>query len=224
MSATLPATARTEQSARDAMTDTAKDAAALEVRIRAPFGEVATSVDIANLITEVERAAITSAEVAERARLQALDPALGAADVAATRRAMEDACFERDRMHEAVRRLGARLREVKAQEEQARRRAAHNVAVAERDKLATELAEVYPAVAERLADLAARIAANDAAIERVNRKLPDGSKWIDSAELIARNLRNFNDGTADIPRITKHMRLPAFQYAGLSPYTWPRPI
>ena len=86
------------------------------------------------------------------------------------------------------------------------------------------MAEVYPAVAERLADLAARIAANDAAIERVNRKLPDGSKWIDSAELIARNLRNFNDGTADIPRITKHMRLPAFQYAGLSPYTWPRPI
>ena len=83
-------------------------------------------------------------------------------------------------MHEAVRRLGARLREVKAQEEQARRRAAHNVAVAERDKLATELAEVYPAVAERLADLAARIAANDAAIERVNRKLPDGSKWIEA--------------------------------------------
>lgn len=40
MSATLPATARTEQSARDAMTDTAKDAAALEVRIRAPFGEL----------------------------------------------------------------------------------------------------------------------------------------------------------------------------------------
>jgi len=55
---------------------------------------------------------------------------------------------------------------------------------------------------------------NDAVVERVNRKLPDGSKWIDSAELIARKLRNFNDGTADIPKITKHMRLPAFQYGG----------
>jgi hypothetical protein len=37
-----------------------------------------------------------------------------------------------------------------------------------------------------------------------------------------RGLRSFNDGTADIPRITKHLRLPAFQYAGLEPYTWPR--
>jgi chromosome segregation ATPase len=190
------------------MTGTAKDAAehvdhpmraetgpiaALGVRIRAAFGEAATSVDIANLITEAERAAITSAEAAERARLQALDPALSAADVAAARRAMEDACFERDRMHEAVRRLGERLRVVKSQEEQARRRAAYDAALVERDKLAVEVAEVYPPLAEKLADLAARVAANDAVIERVNRKLPDRAKWIDSAELVARKLRNFND-------------------------------
>jgi hypothetical protein len=134
---------------------------------------------------------------------------------------MEDASFTRDRMQEAVRRLGERLREVKAQEEQARRRAAYDGALIERDKLAAELAEVYPPLAARLADLAGRIAANDAVIERVNRKLPDGSKWIDSAELIARNLRNFNDGTADIPKITQQMRLPAFRYAALDPYSWP---
>ncbi|OLB72059.1 MAG: hypothetical protein AUI16_21490 [Alphaproteobacteria bacterium 13_2_20CM_2_64_7] len=71
-------------------------------------------------------------------------------------------------------------------------------------------------------DDATRIAASDAVIERVNRKLPDGSKWIDSAELIARKLRNFNDGTGDIPRITKHMRLPSFRYDALDLYTWPR--
>ena len=118
---------------------------------------------------------------------------------------------------------GERLREVKAQEEQARRRAAHDAALVERDKLAAELAEVYPPLVEKLADLAGRITANDAVIERVNRKLPDSSKWIGSAELIARKLRNFNDGTADIPRITRHMRLPAFKYAALDPYAWPRP-
>src|SRR5438552_5120731 len=33
---------------------------------------------------------------------------------------------------------------------------------------------VYPPLAEKLADLATRIAASDAVIERVNRKLPDG--------------------------------------------------
>jgi hypothetical protein len=29
--------------------------------------------------------------------------------------------------------------------------------------------------------------------------------------------------SADAPGITEHMRLPAFKYAGLDPYTWPRP-
>jgi hypothetical protein len=54
--------------------------------------------------------------------LRALDPARTAADVAAARREMEDAAFSRDRMEEAVRRLGERLREVKEHEEQVRRR------------------------------------------------------------------------------------------------------
>ena len=42
----------------------------------------------------------------------------------------------------ATAKLGERLRVVKSQEEQARRRAAYDVAAAERDKLAAELAEV----------------------------------------------------------------------------------
>jgi len=46
------------------------------------------------------------------------------------------------------------------------------------------------------------------------------------AELVDREANDVSagmvDGTGDIPRITKHMRLPAFQYAGLDPYTWPR--
>jgi hypothetical protein len=76
-------------------------------------------------------------------------------------------------------------------------------------------------LAEQLADIAGRIAANDAAIERVNQKLPDGKKWLANAELVARQLKSFCDGTADIPRIATHLRLPAFQYAALDPYTWP---
>jgi hypothetical protein len=122
----------------------------------------------------------------------------------------------------ARRRLRERLRVVKAQEEQARRQAAYGAALVERDALAKELAAVYPPIAEKLADLAARIAANDAVIERVNQKLPDGAKGLLNAELIARQLKNFFDGTGDVPRITVHMRLPAFQYVGLDPFTWPR--
>ena len=34
-----------------------------------------------------------------------------------------------------------------------------------------------------MADLAARVAANDAEIERVNQKLPGGAKWMPNAEV-----------------------------------------
>ena len=88
--------------------------AALAANAAAAIPVEAITADIANLITEVERAAITSAEAAERARLH--DPALSRPMLLLLGAPMEDACFARDRMHEAVRRLGARLREVKAQE------------------------------------------------------------------------------------------------------------
>jgi len=77
-------------------------------------------------------------------------------------------------------------------------------------------------VAEQLADLANRIAASDAMIERINGALPDGAKWMAGAEMVARGLQGFNDGTGSIPRITQQMRLPAFKYSGHHPYTWPR--
>src|SRR5262249_54147423 len=149
----------------------------LEGRIAAAFGET-TSGDVAILIAEAETAVIACSEAAEAARSRALNPALCAADVTAARHQMDDAGFKRDRMQEAVRRIGERLREVKAQEEQERRRSAYDAALAERDKLAAELAEVYPPLAGKLADLAARVAANDAAIERINQKLPEGGTWI----------------------------------------------
>jgi chromosome segregation ATPase len=198
-------------------------AANLDERIAAAFGDNANSSQVADVIQEVEAAALSSAEAAERARVRALDPAISAVDVAAARREMEDAAFRRDRLQEAMRRLGERLREVKAQEEQARRCAAHDEALTERDKLAAELLDVYPQLAEKLADLAGRIAANDAVIERINRKLPDGAKWLANAELVARGLRGFQDTTGIVPRIVGQMRLPTFRYSGKEPYTWPRP-
>jgi len=193
----------------------------LDERVAAAFADGATSSGVADLIAEVEAAAVASGENAETARSRALDPALAAPDVAAARRDMEDASFRRDRLQQAVRRLGERRHELKVQEERTRRRAAYDAVIAERDALAAELAEIYPAVAEKLADLAARIATSDAAIERVNRKLPDGAKWLANAELVARQLNSFFDGPSNIPRIAQHMRLPAFRYAPLEPYTWP---
>ena len=70
------------------------------------------------------------------------------------------------------------------------------------------------------AAVTAQIAANDA-VKRVNQRRPDGVAWIAGAELVARELNSFFDGTADIPRITRHLRLPAFRYSGRDPYIWP---
>jgi hypothetical protein len=194
---------------------------ALDERIAEAFVGGTSSGLVAELIAEAQAAVVAAGEAFEAARTRALDPGLPATDVSAARCEMEDASFRRDRMQEAVRRLGMRRREVKRQEEEGRRRAAYDAALVERDALANELAAVYPVIADQLASLASRVAASDATIERVNQRLPDGATAIPCAELVARQLSNFFDGTADIPRITKHMRLPAFRYSGRDPYAWP---
>src|SRR5262245_22802570 len=89
----------------------------LDERIANAFSD-GTSSSVAGLIAEAEAAAIASTQDAEAARTRALDPTLTAPDVAAARSAMEDGFFKRDRMCEAVRRLGERLAEVKREEEE----------------------------------------------------------------------------------------------------------
>jgi hypothetical protein len=154
----------------DGMSAQARQAADLDERIVAAFRGGVDSAAVAVLIGDAEAAAVSSGQAADAARTRALDPALSAADVTAARSAMDDAAFRRDRMGEAVRRLGERLREVRRQEDQARHRTAYDAARAERDELVAELACTYPTVAAQLADLIARIAASDALLERVNRK------------------------------------------------------
>jgi hypothetical protein len=43
------------------------------------------------------------------------------------------------------------------------------------------------------------------------------------AEQVAPGLRGYFDGTANVPRITQQLRLPAFRYSGNDPYAWLRP-
>lgn len=153
-----------------------------------------------------------------------MEPTLSIGDVATARREMEDAAFRRDRMQVAVIKLGERLRELKAQEEDQRRWLAYEKAKAERDELAAELKELYPAVAASLADLMARIEANDREIETSNtRARPNGAEWLAGAEAVARGLNGYiSGGVTNIPRITRDLRLPAFQYRVNEDYAWPR--
>jgi hypothetical protein len=171
----------------------------LDDRIAAAFADDAKSTDVATLIKHTERAARSAADAAGQARKRALDPTLSAKHVADARRAMDDAAFRRDRLQAAVTRLGERL---------------------EHDQLAAELADLYPAVAPKLADLAARIAANDRDIEFINdHKLPNGAGRLPTAELVARGLPGWVSNSIQAPRIVDLLRLPPWHPR--TGYFWP---
>jgi hypothetical protein len=192
----------------------------LDDRIAAAFADGAKSSDVATLIKHTERAAKSVADAAEQARKCALDPTLSASDVADARRAMDDAAFRRDRLQAAVTRLGERLEQLKDQEENARRQAAYDKARIERDQLAAELTELYPAFAKKLVDLLSRVAANDRDIEFINdHNLPKGAERLLTAELVARDLPGWVTNSIHAPRIVDLLRLPPWHPR--SDYFWP---
>jgi hypothetical protein len=148
----------------------------LDKRIAAAFGDGAKSEDVSALIKEAKAASLLCNDTAERARKRALDPVLSVNDVADARRQMEDAAFRCDRLQAAVKRLGERLEEVKAQEENQQRQLVYERVRQERDQLAAELSAIYPALAHKLAELLPRIAANDREVEYINgHALPSGA-------------------------------------------------
>lgn len=191
----------------------------LDERIAAAFGEGPSSAEVAALIGEAEAAAASAEHEAEEARKRALDPR--SADVSEARRQMDDAAFRRDRLRVAVMQLEKRVGQLQANEENTRRWAAYHEAEAERDRLAVELREVYPEVADRLVELLSRIVANDRVVERVNNGLPDGANRLRGAEEVARGLQGFKAGLENVPQMTTALRLPGFAFSAQWPWAWP---
>jgi hypothetical protein len=123
------------------------------------------------------------------------------------RECMDDAAFKRDRLQAALGKLRERLAELKDQEENARRRAAYDKAEAVRDELAEELADLYPAFAQKLAELLVSVVINDREIDNINNHyLPKGADRLLVAELKARGLP-WVSNSVETPRITNHLCL-----------------
>jgi hypothetical protein len=100
---------------------------------------------------------------------------LSAADVAAARRESDDAAFGRDRLKVAVKRLGERLKQVQAQEEDRRRWPIYNKAKAEREAIIADFTELAPSVS-KLSRLVVRMEASDRATRNINASaLPAGA-------------------------------------------------
>jgi hypothetical protein len=104
-------------------------------------------------------------------------------------------------------------------EEDARRQVTYNKVKAERDQLAGELADLYPAAAQELAELLARVAANDREVDYINKyALPKGGRLFE-VELIARDLLGWVQAGIQTPRVTDLRRLPPWHRR--SSYLWP---
>jgi hypothetical protein len=183
----------------------------LDARIAAAFADGAESNDVATLIKDTEHAVVSVSDMAEQARNHALDPTLSGSELEDARKGMDDTAFKRDRLRAALGKLRERLAELKYQEENARRQVAYEKAEAERDKLANELADLYPAFAQKLVELLVRVVVNDREIDYINnRALPRGADRLLVAELKARRLP-WVVNNVETPRITDLLHLPPWQ-------------
>ena len=113
-------------------------------RIAAAFGGAATIDQVKDLLAELTAAIAAAEQAAALAKARALDPTT--MDVVTARRAQDDAAFTAERLRTALPKLQERLRELQAAAEDARRRAVYDQVKAERDELATELKQAYPAI------------------------------------------------------------------------------
>ncbi len=109
--------------------------------------------------------------------------------------------FARDRLNTVLPKLQARLAEIQAKEYLTKWLADYEAIETKRDALAAELREAYPAFATRIADLFARIAANDAELSRLHQARPSGcALHLLGAELVARNLESSRGTCRRSPR------------------------
>jgi hypothetical protein len=137
----------------------------LDARIAAAFAGDARSDDVRRVLADVEAAAKEAEAEAEEARARALDPLVE--DVIVARRAMDDAAFQRDRLIEAVKRLGVRIDELKALEKARAQRAEHDRVLAERNRLAEEMERMAEPIV-LIAQFVRQIALCDREVGRVN--------------------------------------------------------
>jgi hypothetical protein len=154
----------------------------------------------------------------EKARAVAFDPLTKSDVVEAARRVGSAADWALARLDVALDQLRAKHEAAVTHAEQATRAAHHAEVTTERDALADELRERYPALAGELADLLTRVRASNERVEAVNRS---GGPWIDPVETVARGIAP--NGT---DFLATWVRLPSFEREAhqMGQYLWPVPL
>jgi hypothetical protein len=137
------------------------------------------------------------------------------------RRAPRDAAFARDRLRTVLPKLKARLKQVVAAEYAAQWEPEFKRVEAQRDALATEMREVYPAAVARLVELFQRAAECDRECSRIDGSAPYGEhRRLLKVELAARRTEGLLQPDVWIAEM---LRLPFFWRDNGPIYAWPPP-
>jgi hypothetical protein len=156
-----------------------------------------TSAEAAALIEEAE------VGIAKAEKAQAVEQTLSL-NPAAARQAIADATFAANRLRTLVSKLHVRYQQLRDKEEATAWLAQQEPPRRERDALAKELREVYPAAVTKIVDLFVRIIANNNELIELGQTRPSGVERLSSAELHARGLDTFS---RDMPSLLTAVHL-----------------
>ena len=131
-----------------------------------------TAEALAALLQEAEAALATAEQEADTAHALAFDP-VRSPDPVKAKAEMEQAAFARDRLKALLPRLQQRHQQMVAQELAVCWNATADQVQVQRDALANEFAETYPALVNGLVDLFERLRAMDEEVFRVNVAAPN---------------------------------------------------
>lgn len=182
------------------------------------------SADLQTLILQMNAAISEAENAAATARESAFDPTRSS-DLQAAQREMENTALRLGRLQTLAPRLQSKYQESLAAETHARWLADYESVKAQRDDLAAEFRQCYPALVNELAGLFAEMKRIDGECERVNSAasgIRNEHRRLLGCELAARGLENFS---ASAPSILQHqdrgLRLPDFPDS--SALAWPPP-
>lgn len=175
-------------------------------RIRQALQDTWTAQAVAQLIGEVETALSAARTRTDEAEAIARDPFTDEAAAKAARTEADSNRIAAERLDAAHARLVERRLSLGTAEEQTRRAAQYNAAMAERDALADAIRTRYPDLVTELVAMAQGINASNAAVDAANVNRPDGKEPLAYAEWIAREIA---PGNHSHPRIETALKLPA---------------
>jgi hypothetical protein len=174
--------------------------------------------ELLTLIAALETGIAEANTAAETADKKFLDP-FKSPDVNEARALMESTQFVADRLRTLLPRLQAKYRAAEHEADRQEWEVDFRLLAEERNALAAELRQTYPATVAALVSLFARIADLDRRLSALHQSRPSGAKGqLLSAELKAHELSEFS---RDEPSISRELKLPSWTES--NKLAWPPP-